>query len=522
MAKPLKITLITLLTLLVLAVVGYFVADSLISSKIETFLGTKLPETVSVDYESLEVNIWRGSIVMIKPKIINRGTHTSKTNAEIELDTLLIDGFGYWDYLVNDNIYVESVQMRSPKLLYNHNASIPKNEYKYSNLEQMKQDIKVGRFNIQNGEVGIKDIETDSILLHVNKLTANVMGIAMDKASVKKRIPFNYGDYNLSFGDVLYSAGEYENVTMSSAKITQDKALFNELKLFTKYSKTKLNQMISIERDHFDVIIPSLVLEGQEFGYEHDSIFYFKSPKVTFENPEMYIYRNKLIADDLTRKNLYSRMLRELKFNLTLSEVELKNATIVYSEKVNQEMQPGEISFNELNADIKNISNTYSASEKTTLDIDAIFMAKTPIKVNWNFDVNDVNDTFVFKVDIGKLPAPDLNPFSHPNLKVLFEGELLKTYATIYGDANTSQITMRANYDDFKVNVLDKEGKSKNKFLSAVANLFIKKDSNTSSDGFREGSKEGIQRDYTKSVFNFLWLSLKSGLISVLTGDGKK
>ncbi|MBJ7882628.1 hypothetical protein [Gelidibacter salicanalis] len=522
MNRPLKITLITILTLLVIGIVGYFVANAMISSKLEKFLKEDLPETISVDYKSVDVDVWRGSVVMVGPKITNRGSHTSQINSELILDTLLVDGFGYWNYLVNDNIYVESIQLRSPKLLYNHNSAIPKDEYKYSALEQLKQDVKVGRFNIQNGELHIKNIETDSLLLHTKNLTANVMDIQVNAASVKRRIPFNYGDYNLSYNDLFYVVGDYENLSVASATITQDKAAFNQLHLYTKYSMAKMTQMISVERDHFDVTIPSLVLEAQEFGYEQDSIFYFKSPKIILDSPEMRIYRNKLVADDFTRKNLYSKTLRELTFNLTLSEVSLKNASIVYSEKVNAEMEAGKISFTEMNADIKNISNTYASPEKTRLKIDAIFMAKTPIKVDWSFDVNDVNDAFVFKVDIGRLPAPDLNPFSKPNLKVQFEGELLKTYATISGDANTSRVDMRVNYEEFKVIVLTKEGKDKNKVLSAIANLFIKKDSNSSSDGFREGFKVGIERNHTKSIFNFLWLSIRSGLISVLTGDGKK
>ena len=522
MTKPLKITLITLLTLIVLGIIGYFVADAIITSKLENYLKTELPETITVNYDAIDVNIWRGSIVIVHPKIINRGSHTSKTNAEIELDTLLVDGFRYWKYLSSNDIHVGSVKLRSPKLLYNHDKSIPKNEYKYSSLEQLKLEIKVDRFNIQNGELNIRDIETDSIMLYTQGLTANVMDITVNDASVKKRIPFNYDAYNLSFNDLFYSMGAYENLTISSAKLTQEKARFNQLKMFTKYSKEKLSQIIAIERDHFDVTIPSLVLENQNFGYEQDSIFYFKVPKVIFEDPEMFIYRDKLIADDMTRKHLYSKMLRDLTFKLTLSEIQLNNATIIYSEKVNADMPAGKLSFTNMNADIKNISNTYGAEQKSTLDIDAVFMAKTPIKVYWEFDVNDINDAFVFKSDIGKLPSPDLNPFSQPNLKVQLEGELLRTYSTISGDANTSRVTMRAKYDDFKVVILDKEGEKKNKVLSAIANLFIKKSSDNSDEGFRESFKDNIERNKTKSIFNFLWLSLKAGLASVMTGDGKQ
>lgn len=521
MTKPAKITLIIVATVLVLAIVGYLIANTMVSSKLQNFIKTELPENLSVEYKSLNVSLWRGNVMMVQPKIVNRGSHTSETNVEVELDTFMVNGFGIWNYLFNDDVHIKSVQLRSPKLLYSHNSAIPKEEYKNSSLKEFKQEIKVERFNVQNAEIRIKEVETDSILLRIDQWTANIMDISMDTATVKKRIPFNYDAYHLSFNDLFYTMGTYENLTISSAEITNDHATFDQLKLFTKYSKAKFDQMISIERDHFDVSIASLVIEDQEFGYERDSVFYFKSPNVHLKTPEMYIYRNKLIADDLSRKNLYSRMLRELGFDLTLNTITLEDATIVYSEKVNADMGAGDLSFTKMNADIKNISNTYGASEKTTLDIDAIFMARTPLKVNWVFDVNNVNDAFVFKADIGKLPAPDMNPFSHPNLKVKLEGELLKTYATISGDANTSRVDMRAKYEDFKVEILDSEGEKKNTILSAIANLFIKKDSHKTSDGFREGNKEDIERDHTKSIFNFLWISLKAGLTSVLTGDGK-
>ncbi len=522
MTKPLKITIISLLALVVLSVIGYFVADAIITSKLENFLKSELPETVSVDYESIDVNLWGGKVALIRPKILNMGSHTSKINVDVALDTLMVTGFGYWDYLVNDIIHVKSVQLRSPVVHYYHDKTIPKNEYKNSSSDQLKQEIKVDQFNIQNGKLSIRDTETDSIMLYSNSLTANIMGIEVNPISVKNPIPFNYEDYNFSFENFFFSMGNYENLTIADASITQGQIRLNQMKMFTKYSKEKLSQIISEERDHFNVSIPSLVLKNQEFGYQQDSIFYFKSPEVIFENPEMYIYRDKLIADDITTKQLYSKMLRGLKFNLTLSEVELKNATIVYSEKVNVDMPAGKLSFTKMDADIKNISNTYDSGQKTTLDIDAIFMAKTPIKVNWVFDVNDASDAFVFKTNIGKLPSPDLNPFSQPNLKVLLEGELLHTYATVSGDVNTSRVNMKAKYEDFKVVILDKEGEKKNKVLSAIANLFIKKDSNETEDGFRESFKENIERDKTKSIFNFLWISLKAGLGSIMTGDGKQ
>lgn len=278
--------------------------------------------------------------------------------------------------------------------------------------------------------------------------------------------------------------------------------------------------MISVERDHFDIKIDSFSLKSQKFGYEQDSLFYFKSELVELHQPKMSIYRNKLIADDNSIKPLYSKMLRQLKFDLTLSKLLINNGGITYTEKVKAENAAGEIDFSELNATITNLSNTYEPSEKTTINIDAVFMKDTPLNVEWYFDVNDVNDHFIFKADLGKLDANKMNMFTEPNLNVRLEGEIYKTYFTIDGYDHTSTVDLKLNYDDFKVVVMQKNERKKNQFLSAVVNIFIKKNSDHDGSHFRDGSAK-VERNKTKSVFNYIWLNASEGLKNAMTGGGK-
>src|SRR5690606_19665733 len=194
---------------------------------------------------------------------------------------------------------------------------------------------------------------------------------------------------------------------------------------------------------------------------------------------------------------------------------------IIYSEKVNADQPAGEIIFTQLNANLKNVSNTYASADKTQIRIQSNFMETTPLKVEWDFDVNDSSDTFTFKADLGKMSAERMNMFTKPNLKVQLEGEVLQTYFTMQGNPNQSRIDLKLKYDNFEVLVLDKKGQKINKFLSSVANLFIKKNSETTSDDFRESFSE-VERDKTKSVFNFLWLNVKAGLLEAMTGGSKK
>jgi hypothetical protein len=274
------------------------------------------------------------------------------------------------------------------------------------------------------------------------------------------------------------------------------------------------------ERDHFDINIKSIVLKDQDFGYKQDSLFYFTSPSLEILDPNLIVYRNKLVVDDAKVKPLYSKMLRNLNFDLTLNSILIKNASIKYIEKVKSDAIAGEIDFSKLDATISNLSNTYKSPDKTSININATFMKQTPIDIEWYFDINDVNDHFIFKADMGQLNANKMNMFTEPNLNVRLEGEIHKLYFTIDGYDNTSTVDLKLNYEDFKVIIMQKKERKENKFLSAVVNIFVSKDSDKRENQFRNGSAS-VERDKTKSIFNFIWLNASKGLLNAMTGSGK-
>lgn len=522
MGKGLKIVLISLGVILLFGIIGAIVAQKLLTSKIENFLSNDLPENLKLKYEHLDFSLINGNLTIDNLKLTNFGKHTDTINITVQTKKVVIDGISYWGYLVNDEINLKKISIDQPDIEFFYNKLIKSKDYASSKPKGIKHNIHIGKFQIDNSSFSMFNVENDSLMLKLKNFNLNLSDIEMDGSTVNQRIPFNFETYEISFDDFFYVLNDYENLEIKNINVSKEKINYQHLKLYTKYSKEQLTKMIPVERDHVDLTIEEVSFHDEEFGYHNDSIFFFKSPKVEVLNPVLNIYRDKLVADDNTIKMLYSKMLRDLKFDLTLSEVSLKNGEINYSERVKPGSDAGLISFSKLNADIKNLSNTYTVSEKTNIDVDAIFMKSTPIKVNWYFDVNNVNDHFIFKADMGSLQAQNMNQFSEANLKIKMEGELTRTYFTIDGNFQNSNIDLRMNYEDFKVIVLDKEGRDKNKFLSTVANLFIKKDSEKALDEFREGSKAAVERDKTKSAFNFIWLNVKAGLLSVMTGSGKK
>lgn len=515
-SKKIVLIIVGIATVLFLGLLGlnYFLENKLKKQIAEA------PEHFKIQYETISVNALSGNVKFVKPQISIFQEKTKKITATVELEDFSVKGFSYFTYLFQDKIAVDDLLFNQAKITYYKNEA-PKEDSSKNVFDKLTQIVQIENIEMKDAFVSIYDGSNDSLLLKSEHLNFKFYTVEINPT--QKKNPVSYKDFKVNSKATFYSLGTYENLNLESLDVSSDHSKFSGVKLKTKYSKQTLSKIINVERDHYDLVIDSITLKNQDFGFKQDSVFYFKSKRVDFYQPNFKIYRNKLVTDDTSIKPLYSKMLRELGFDLTLNNVFLNNTSITYTEKSKAETAGGKILFSKLNGEIKNLSNTYNSKDSiTSINVQAIFMDNTPIDVDWKFDVNDLQDTFIFKAKKGGLKAESMNQFMEPNLNIKLEGSIKQTHFTINGNDDVSQIDLQIKYDEFNVIVLKEKTKKINKFLSTIANIFVSKDSKDVSNDFRKGSKSDVERDKTKSVFNYLWITIKEGLRDAMTGDGKK
>ncbi len=520
MNKYFKKIVFVLLAIGAVFIIGSVSINRILKNKVEKFIQERLPENMVRAYDDITVESFGGSLVVTNASLIIKNKEDGVKHTFINVEKLKISDISYWDYLFNNEIHVEAISLENPMIAYYKDRLKPSKDSVRQAVARIYKPILVDRVQIKNTKFVIYEKEDDSTKVYTNGLTVEVGGIRVDNGTVIRKIPFEYKDFEAKSDTVFIKVSPYENLTVEGFSIENHNAVFKNLKLKTKYSKRELSRIITKERDHYNLSLESLSIADFDFGFKHNR-FFAKSKQVSLIAPFLEIYRDKLVADDPKIKPLYSKMLRELPFELTVDSLKITDAKIKYEERQKEENMGGSINFEDLDADISNVSNTYKSPEKTNLKITADFMDKTPISVDWSFDVQNQNDQFLFKADVGPLVADKMNSFTEPNLKIRLEGHTNKTYFTIDGNNETSKIDMKINYSDFKVSILRKDGKRKNKVLSAIANIFISKNSEKKDDNYREGSAEAA-RNNTKSVFNFLWISVKNALLKTMTGSNKK
>ena len=519
MKKAFRWIFYILLSIGLVVTIGVIVANSLIKSKLERFIAEELPKNMEGSYKDLSIHLLNGSLLLTNPSLTVRNKEDSIKHTFINVKELRISGISYWRYLIKNEIHIGEITLENPEVTYYKDRKNPIKDTVPQDAAKINKPIFVDLLQIDSAELTIYETGKDSIKLNTRDLSVKIEGIELNNETISQKMPIKYETIEANGGTIFVKANDYDNLNVESFSLENRDAVFKNLNFQTKYSKTELSRIIKVERDHYDLSLKSLSVNQLNFGFIKEE-FFAKSRKVVLNTPSLIIFRDKLVQDDPNIKPLYSQSLRELPFQLTVDSVSIDNGFLEYEERVKEENRGGSINFKKLNATFSNVSNTYKSPEKTELKIDALFMDKTPLTVQWSFDVQNSNDEFLFKAEIGAMDAKKMNSFTEPNLKVRLEGQVDRTYFTIDGNNSTSQTDMKINYSDFKISVLQKDSGKKDKFLSAIVNIFISKDSEKKNDQYREASADAT-RDKTKSIFNFLWISVKNALQKCVTGSTK-
>ena len=522
MTKRKRILLIIIGIVLIIILILSFYANSIVKNKIEALLKEKMPEHIELVYKDLSVKTLTGSVFVFEPNILIKIKDSTLTRTQLTMKKLVVGNISYWDYFMNDQIHIGKIEFKDLETIHYKNRTAKAKDTSSSSKKETKvpSSIKIDKFNIENSSVIIYDGTKDSTLVSLKNTSILIKEIVLDESSMYNLIPFNYETLKLEADSVFYKAGNYENINLSHLLFEDHTLTLHGFQYKTKYSKSEYSRKLSIERDYYDVNVEDLIINELAVGkLENDSVF-FKTNLILVNNANAAFYRDKLIADDLKIKKLYSRAIRELPLQLTVDSISIKNSQVVYSERVHIKNPAGVLTIKDINAGITNISNTYSSPEKTVIIVDAIFMKDTPINVNWSFDVNDTSDQFRFEGHAGKLELADMNVFLTPLLNAEVRGEVKESIFVINGNYNQSKINLSQDYYDIDLIILNKK-KTRNKFLSTVANVFINDDSGDENSLYHNVTTQAT-RNKTKSFFNYLAKNLKNGLLVNFTSKNNK
>lgn len=519
--NPTKNTVIRVLFVLALLfAIVVVIAQITAKSAVADFLERKLPHHVQLKYENMDANVLSGTIGLRDISIDFYDRDSMLLNTKVTMDAIALEGLSYWDFLVNSKIDVRHLLLERPQVRHYPYRMLPKKYKEPEGVVQLLKVISLKELSVQNGSLDLLRDDVDSIALALRNLNFSVENTSTGPDQIVKRIPVDYGNYEMNADSLYVNLGPYEKLDVAGIHWNREGARITGLQLQSKFGKRALSTHLMEERDHVDLKIPEMRLDSIRFGFEKDT-FFIVTGKGIIDQPALELYRDKFVADDKATKKLYSRSIRQLPIHIDVPEIEIVNGTVVYSERVADVSNPGKLSFKSLNATLSNISNTYASGEKTLIKARTKFMGEADMTLDWSFDINRTNDAFFASGTVSNFNATSINPFLESNVRAKASGSIDELYFTINGNSISSSGDMKMKYQDFRFQVLKKNRLGINKLLTAIGNIFIDDGSKTDAAGFRYGNI-AAERDPTKSFFNYLWLNVRNGTLSTLTGNGEK
>lgn len=331
-------------------------------------------------------------------------------------------------------------------------------------------------------------------------------------------------DAGLILSDLSFNLPDSLNVlTIASAvaSIKDSSLQVTDFHLAPRYPKYQYGKMNGFETDRIDLQIDQTKVLGINFKklFNEEG---FKASRVIVDSMKVVVFRDKRLPDPVKRQSkLPHEILRTLNYQLHIDSLNISNSFISYEEHDDEGKEPGIVAFHHLDAKLSNITNETAFLRQgisAKIIATANVMGTGFLKLNFDFPLGDKNGKFSFNGSLGKINLSDVNSMMENNAFVhIKSGVADKIAFAVEANDHSATGKMQFYYNDLKISLIDKNTQKTRgvgvSLGSLIANTFVVKKNNQQGDEFREG-KMYFVRDKRKSIFNYWWYTILSGLKS--------
>lgn len=513
---------------IIIVFVGFLLLALLINWGLNIWVNTQLPKIISeknqtlysITYDKLEVSLLsrniKASHINVVPKASMKDT-INKAGIYSKIESLEITDFSIWSVLFSDKIKAHSIIVNHPEVvLYKKNRRAVNNTKNIRNdvVEPFQKLIIVSNVNLNNGDFKIVYVKDNTPVLSVKNVTVQLDGILISDEILEKKIPFSYKSYAFSCDSIFFLTNKLYCIRANNIKTTNSGLALQKFSMVSEFTRKQFVNQLAKEKDLFTLKADSITVENMNWGFKEDQ-FFFETTNIILDKVYANIYRSKIPEDDLSKKKLYNRLLRDISFPLKVDTLSVKNSLLEYEEEKTFEKGAGLLTFNKFNLTAMNLRSGFQQKKMpdVKIKIDCRFMNTSPMKVDWRFNVLDRSDGFNIKGSILNFDTDQISVFSKPYINATTKGILDRVYFNFTGNDVNAKGDFALEYHDFKVKLYKKKKPEKeSKLKSAIGNLFIKNNSR----GELKNAEVELERIQEKSFYNFFWRCIAEGLKKIL------
>jgi hypothetical protein len=444
-----------------------------------------------------------------------------KDSLSITLNQTKLCGIMWFPLLLDQHLDIDSLIINSfsvakpylPSLILADSLNRPK----LVNPPEIKE-VNISYIGILNGAVSFDSYS--SVELADNRL----YGVSLEVHDLNWRTdsidPFpRWKDLDLNLDSAIHYR-EHLSIQSGPIQLHNEELVCNGFILKTQKDYEFRHRKTALE----------LELEQLTLNLRLDSLLRSKAlyvPHAHLKGATIKAHMDKRKPNKEALKSGLNHVLSNLRFPLLVEQIRLEKSNIQYSEQVLSGERKGTLFLSDVSALIKNLTNNsqfLSVNPIMEAKLESMLMGEGKMQVQIRYDLSSKNDEHWVKGSLGSMPLKALNPVMLPLVFVDFKrGQVNQMNFSFHGTDQQAKGKLDFYYQHLRINIHSKHHLNQDNILSILESglinaLFLRK--NNPHNGHFKPAEINYARDPNRSIFNFWWKSIFSGISHTIVKGG--
>ncbi|MDW7690308.1 hypothetical protein R9C00_23905 [Flammeovirgaceae bacterium SG7u.111] len=444
----------------------------------------------NISLGEVSVELFPLSILLDDARITTNPADSSSSfpQLDVKFPAISLKQISLWSYLLDEQIQVGTLNLSPASVQVNFTADTS------SLFDSLSCLLSLQTSNLSFDKKHPENIQLENHQLSITQLKTNTSD----------------GFYSFTLEELKSEGKEQLQLEMSGLNMTPN------------YSKAEFAQRKKYQTEQAKLFIEKAIFTDFNLAKAIKEK-YIDLSSIQFQGLNLELFRDKHYPRKPNQfKPLPQAILRNLPWKFAIGNTEFANSFLQYEELIKEAENPGSLFFESINANILNITNDslVNPSGKFSMKAKADFMGEGKLDVAFNFDMFREDNQFDFSGSLSTMSLTSINPILENIALVHIEsGKMEKMDFFITADESQSIGNLHFYYSDLKAKHLPPTSHAnanifKKVLFDLMESMLIPKE-NLAGKKFRKG-KVNFQRDKEKSIVNYWWKSIFSGLKSTV------
>jgi len=534
--------------IMVVGVVGYFYWGSLIKETIKSAISRETKGLYKADIGYVYYGIFSGNLhirnlTLIADTAIYNAMDPDSTPSlliGLHVGKLTVLDLQLKQALFSKKIDAKRIDVKSPELkIWRKKIPVPDTTGKAPDTTQSIplpngwDYIAVGTISLVAGSLSYIDQATDSVKeFTIPYIDIQIVNLWVDSTWRTDPRIYNTDDIVITLRDLKQQTGNamyamhFGEVGLSTG---QNMLYVDKFHLEPLFNRQDFSRKLGYQTDRMDIGIKKITLSGIDWRE------LMLDKRLVAEK----LWIDSLLLDDYRDKRVPMRpgfkppmpqqLIRNLKTHIWIDSLEITNGKATYSEQVANE--PGTIFFDRINGLLTGLTNdsTWLAEKKVSpLKAEAYIQGNGKLQATINFIFGDLRNRFTVSAQLSRFDLTQINPMLSKLEPAKIESGVVKKMVIpmiqFNDDFSTGKLTFY--YDNLSFKMFKEKNTTwdgiKTGVINFVASDILINKSNPLPNGKLNTGVIYFQRDKHKSIINFIWKSIFSGLKSNMGFNNKE